>query len=354
MVHFEMSMDLEQAFQLKNPKKKKKTHEPVPGKFDRKRKRDIQEEYQTRIKAKKQRATNHSGSSVSESISVIQASPVEESSLFEKTYSLYLALSPISYLHPLPGLCAEHLSPLILTYYPPFKGVILSYSNVRLSSDPNDTPEHDRSRPILAKSVDEYAVSFVWVTADFLVFAPQRHSTLEGWINLQNEGNLGLLCLNFFNVNIERRRLPKDWTWVPARIKIQKGGNHDRNQPSTLIREEEAEVHNVNGINHGEGHFNDENGNRVEGLIHFRVKDFQTSRSLDRENGFVSIEGTMLTKEEESELREAEAIRLQKRIAKRPERLGRRDSTGDPGHGSSINRSKSIDWVENTMHRAVY
>jgi hypothetical protein len=46
-------------------------------------------------------------------------------------------LAPISQLHSLAGICAEHLSPLILTYYPPFKGVVLSYSNAQLSKHPD-------------------------------------------------------------------------------------------------------------------------------------------------------------------------------------------------------------------------
>ena len=60
----------------------------------------------------------------------------------------------------------------------------------------------------------------------------------------------------------------------------------------------EEEVHR-NGDGSGEGHFVDENGSKVEGLIRFRVTKVETSRSADRENGFISIEGTMIDEEEE-------------------------------------------------------
>ncbi|PBP25479.1 RNA polymerase Rpb7-like domain-containing protein [Diplocarpon rosae] len=67
-----------------------------------------------------------------------------------QTSSLYLPLAPVSQKFPLEGICAEHLSPLLLTYYPPFKG---------------------------------------------------------------NEGHLGLVCWNLFNASIERKRLPSNWEW---------------------------------------------------------------------------------------------------------------------------------------------
>ncbi|KAG9735711.1 hypothetical protein KCU73_g10440, partial [Aureobasidium melanogenum] len=44
----------------------------------------------------------------------------------KQTSSFYLPLSPIYHAFPVDGLCAEHISPLLLTYHPPLRGVILS------------------------------------------------------------------------------------------------------------------------------------------------------------------------------------------------------------------------------------
>lgn len=226
---------------------------------------------------------------------------LEESPFYEQTYSLFLPLSPISYQHPLQGLCAEHLSPLILVYYPPFHGVVLSYRNTRLSAEPPKDPNIEISAPVLAKSVDEYAVSFVWITADFLIFRPRKHNPIEGWVNLQNKGNLGLVYLNFFNVSIEGRRLPKAWTWVPEGIARQ--GMRRLGLESDRKGEEHEGQH--DGDTAGAGYFIDGDGEKVEGLVRLRVTNVETSRSAGQENGFI-IEGTMLSDKEEKELREQE------------------------------------------------
>lgn len=259
----------------------------------------------------------------------------EESPFYEETHALFLPLSPISYQHPIQGLCAEHLSPLILTFYPPFNGVILSYSNTRLSSEPMNDSSTESPAPILAKSVDEYAVSFVWIIVDFLVFRPRRHSSMEGWINLQNEGNLGLVCWNFFNVSIQRKRLPKSWTWVPGLLAFRGTRKHHSDEVG-IESNHEGEVGEArpNSGDTDEGHFADEHGNKIEGLICFRVTDVVTSRSADRENGFLSIEGTMLDEQQEKELEDQRISRLQERSANisRP-----RSEHGDLMSGALVN-----------------
>ena len=246
------------------------------------------------------------GDQVPQSLDSTDATP-----FFRQISSLYLPLSPICQRYPLEGLCAEHLSPLLLAYYPPLNGVVLSYSNAKLSTEPLSGDVQDEG-PVLAKSVDEYAVSYVWLTADFLLFRPQRGCLIEGWINLQNEGIIGLVCWNYFNASIERKRLPKDWKWKPV------GGHRPRveklKEPLKSTKgshpDEEGAPH-VNGISDAEGYFVDGRGKKVEGLFRFRVKDMETSRSADREQGFLSIEGTTLSDSEESDLREQEFIRLQ-------------------------------------------
>lgn len=201
----------------------------------------------------------------------------EESPFHVQTSSLYLPLAPISQRTPIEGICAEHLSPLILTYYPPFHGVVLSYNNPRLSEEPY---KNDGSH-VLMKSIDEYAVSWAWVTAEFLLFKPTRGGWLEGYVNLQNEGHLGIVCWNLFNASIERQRLPKDWKWI---------GTED------LDGDGYAED--------GVGYYVDGAGIKIDGIVKFRVKDIESSH--DRERGFLSIEGTMLDDKDENELLEQE------------------------------------------------
>ncbi|MCJ1309458.1 hypothetical protein MMC25_003118 [Agyrium rufum] len=222
------------------------------------------------------------------------------------TSSLYLPLSPIALRQPLEGICAEHLSPLILTYCSPFRGVILSYCNVRLSEELHREDPEPHSQ-ILAQSINEYAVSFIWVTADFTIFRPQKDGLVQGWINLQNEGHIGLVCWNLFNASIERRRLPSEWKWIA----VGSGSTQTRTKPKEVPNRQSTVIANSENVIEGDavhtraeaqGYFEDENGHKVEGELMFRVKSFKTSRGSDREKGFMSIDGTLLSRDQELRL----------------------------------------------------
>lgn len=202
---------------------------------------------------------------------------------FTQTTSFYLALSPIGQRNPLEGLCAEHLSPLILTYYPPLKGVVLSYSNPRLSEQ--RPPGGTNNPPILSRAIEEYAVTYVWLTADFTVLRPARGAEIEGHVTVQSPNHLGLVCWNLFNASIERRRLPRKWRWQSRR-----GG--------VPVREGSA----APGQDDGDGYFVDGDGKKVEGMVKFRLRDFDIAPEMGKEKGFTSIEGTMLDDEEEKQI----------------------------------------------------
>jgi len=250
----------------------------------------------------------------------------EHSPFHLQTSSLYLPLSPICQLYPLQGLCAEHLSPLILTYYPPFQGVILSYSNPRLSEEPSKHDGAEDQGTVLAISVAEFAVSFVWLTVDFLVFKPQRGGWLEGWINLQSESHVGSVCWNLFNASIERKRLPKEWRWVVGHTRRKSTAKLKNSQEDPQPEDEEDAVQDVPGIEdtrEDEGHFEDGQGNKIEGSIRFRVRDLDASMSTDREKSFLGIEGTLLSIQEEEMLIRQEELAAQGGLGRTISRSGR-------------------------------
>ena len=306
-----MSQDLEVDSPSRLPRSisHSKTRDRTVDKGEKKRKRKHQDDPQDPSPTQKHRRSKPSPDTPAAvktpTIPSIPRDSAAGTAFHSQTSSLYLPLSPISQSHPLQGLCAEYLSPLILTYYPPFQGVILSYSNVRLSSTPITTNEREE---VLARSIDEYAAAFIWVTADFLLFKPERGNILEGWINLQNQGNIGLVCLNFFNISIERKRLPKEWRWVSGKLgRSRTSAKGKLNDGEWNDRAKERETR-TNGSSDVEGRYVNASGNPVEELIRFRVKDIETSRSADRENGFLSIAGTMLSQEDEQKLMRQEAM----------------------------------------------
>lgn len=244
------------------------------------------------------------------------------------TSTLYLPLSPISIspTHALASLLAEHLSPLLLTYYPPFKGVILAYSDASISSKP-PTASSVASKDIgnsqqltLATTAGEYGVLYVYLTATFLVFRPQRGQTLEGWVNVQSEGFLGAVVYNLFSVGIERRRLPADWKWIPPGEEQKDSESPTPNKKKKFAASPDEDfdpekehftpldLANTNNALEDEaedavqGYFESASGHRVRGTIRFRVRDVDIIPGAERDRGFLSIEGTMLPPEEEARL----------------------------------------------------
>ncbi|KAJ5895570.1 hypothetical protein N7495_007261 [Penicillium taxi] len=252
------------------------------------------------------------------------------------TATLYLPLSPISIspTHALASLLAEHLSPMLLTYYPPLKGVVMAYSNASISSHPpskNPKSADQNPQPLtLAKSADEYGVLYVYLTATFLVFRPQRGQNLQGWVNVQSEGFLGAVVFNLFSVGIERKRLPKNWTWVPpgddgpaveesagkdiATTDDESGNSltppgfnaeKEQFQPASLAADE-IDLEGEEEEEASTGRFHSVSGHHVRGIVHFRVVDVDVIPGSERDRGFLSIEGTMLSLEDEEKLVQAE------------------------------------------------
>ena len=212
------------------------------------------------------------------------------SPFYIQSASVYLSIPPISLQYATQGLCSEVLSSLILKYYPPLRGVILAYSNVKISEDPGHPTDN---RPFLAISVHEYAASFIWTTADFLVFRPRKGDHVEGWINLQNEGHIGLICWNLFNVRIGRACLPASWKWIEPTMRKPRSKaklKHDGidSQFSTNGAMEAGDNPDY------QGHYEDENGTPVSGKISFTVEDVEASSSGDHERSYLIVEGTML------------------------------------------------------------
>ncbi len=79
-------------------------------------------------------------------ISITDAPPITKDSPFHSaTISLYLPIPPIalSQITALPSLLTTHLTPLLLSYYPPLRGIVLAISNPILSSrkpSPDNAP----------------------------------------------------------------------------------------------------------------------------------------------------------------------------------------------------------------------
>ena len=320
--------------ELPERKRKHKTQDPSSKK---KRKNESGEKKEKKSSKSKDKTKTSSSSSSSSKFTA------PDSPYTLTTATLYLPLSPISIspTHALASLLAEHLSPLLLTYYPPLKGIVLAYSNASISSTPPNVASASSGsgsgpQPLtLATSANEYGVLYVYLTATFLVFRPQKGQILEGWVNVQSEGFLGAVVLNLFSVGIERKRLPSDWKWVPpgeesdnntstenngniktdedsdaASEKLSFNVEKEHFQPVSLASDANPLSETTGAENDDdaavEGYFQSVSGHRVRGTVKFRVLDIDVIPGTDRERGFLSIEGTMLSPEEEERVTEDE------------------------------------------------
>ncbi|KAL8970456.1 MAG: hypothetical protein Q9183_001515 [Haloplaca sp. 2 TL-2023] len=279
---------------------------------NKKRKRGEHDSLESSIARKKHRSKKISPPLKNQVATLELPEPLNQDSIAHspfnlQTASLYLSLPPIAQHYPLQGLCTEHLSPLILTYCSPLGGFVLSYQNVRLSTRPPGASD-PKEEVASAQSIDEYAAPHVWVTADFLLFRPRKRNRIEGRVNLQNEGNIGLVCWNFFSASIEKKRLPQSWKWRSRysgrKISKQKLKDSGRNDSLPLTQVQSGL--DTNEVDDVQGYFEDQDTGRVQGLITFWVKDVDTSRSSGGDNGFISIEGTLLQGTEEQELCQSE------------------------------------------------
>ncbi|KAL3469448.1 hypothetical protein BJX99DRAFT_241305 [Aspergillus californicus] len=329
-----------------SPSKKKRKHEKAED-ADKKSKKKKDKSSKTKDKTKPDTTPTQQR----EQDTVTPASPYSLT-----TATLYLPLSPISIspTHALASLLAEHLSPLLLTYFPPLRGIVLAYSNASISSFPpspqTSTSTDPRPQPLtLAATAGEYGVMYVYLTATFLVFRPQRGQVLEGWVNVQSEGFLGAVVLNLFSVGIERKRLPTSWKWIPPGEEgdAETGGNpssaptsedededntsppfnpekerfnpivlaSDANpfsydyldqDPLTSTADPETQGEGEDADESYEGYFRSVSGHHVRGTVKFRVVDIDVIPGTERDRSFISLEGTMLSPEEENQLIEDE------------------------------------------------
>ncbi|KAH8727699.1 hypothetical protein GQ44DRAFT_770256 [Phaeosphaeriaceae sp. PMI808] len=154
-----------------------------------------------------------------------QTSSSSSSLLHIERISQYVSLSPSSLNTPLPALCASILSPLLLTFFAPANGIVLAYTDVRLSStaptkhtDAQDEEEEEEvggggETTLLLTHVDEYIAPFLWATASFLIFRPSVGAAVTGRVTHQSRTHVTLAYLNMFPVVVVRDRVPASWTW---------------------------------------------------------------------------------------------------------------------------------------------
>lgn len=189
--------------------------------------------------------------------------------------TMYVSLAPTHITNPINGIKAQHLDPLIMTYLPKARGVVLSYANVSLNGEYTE-----QENSTLVKVSDSSPFCFMWITVDLLIWQPQIGDILEGNVYMQASSHIGLLVHDTFNASIKLRNIPQDWQFVPNQAD-EFGENFG--ESST---EEPAKFRSY-------GYWADASGNKVEGKLAFTVRGIHTTRNM------LSIEGTLVSPESE-------------------------------------------------------
>ncbi|EGX87692.1 RNA polymerase I subunit Rpa43, putative [Cordyceps militaris CM01] len=236
---------------------------------------------------------------------------------FSQTVSLYEPIYPIGWAQPVTNCEYHYLRHLQNKYVPSLRGVLMNYKNVTLGDEPGrvGAATNDEEETTL-KSQREFGVGFGWITADVDLFVPSRGAWMEGSVNLQTEGHIGVVCFGKFNASIEARRLPPSWKWVSNEDPEAEGMEETA---SIVAPDEHGVVHQI----HSTGFWVDAHGDKVKGKIRFRIRNFDVG--VSGETTYLSLEGTMLDKASEKTLvqQEGHALKM-RRNTKTNRRLERR------------------------------
>ncbi|KAL9625117.1 MAG: hypothetical protein Q9160_000846 [Pyrenula sp. 1 TL-2023] len=321
------------------------------------------------------------------------------SSFFQKRTSLYVSLPPISInqSNATSSLIALHLTPLLLTFFPPLDGVIVSFSDVTISEEPVSDKIDTHT---IAACREEKAVSFIWLTVTFLVLSPQPGDVLDGALSVNSVNFVGLALYSFFPVSIGGDRIPKSWTWHPPlgseeetkkkprtrsiSLKSSSPAEHisdnedgdtsssssngeDEDENATSSSETTLRATSVpssagsikstntsfNSALENQGHFTYSTSSTesapIPEILRFRVLDTIITPGLTVGTFSLQIEGSLLSEEEEKQAVEEDRKRWERREAGRLEKIqGRRkreaagfEMSGALGESRSRSRSRS-------------
>ena len=305
---------------------KKKSKKSSKDKKEKKEKKDKKKQRQASTTPEPETATTTTDAMDVDTTTTTLPTDDADFPFYTQTHSLYVPFYPCGFDKPLTNVAAQHLEPLLNHYSPVLRGVLLSYTNLNLSERPVQAsvfnPPTDET-PALLRSVDEYAVGFAYLTFDAHMFKPSRGKWMEGVVQLQSEGHIGVQCWGRFNASIEAKRLPKGWKWVDL-----KGDSHhhhkffndddEEKEKEQAEEQEEEEEDQLDGEElqvveqvHTTGYWVDASGKKVSGKVRFRIKNFDVGLAGDY--GYLSLEGTFLNDDEERALQQEEREAERKR-----------------------------------------
>ncbi len=279
------------------------------------------------------------GSNFEEEEEILKLLESEDPSSFYSTrLSLYVSIPAISLGSGTSSILATHLAPLLLTYFPPARGIVLAFSDPVVSTKPNAginlallpprTGDLETQAEVLAETADEFGVCWAWLTATFLVFRPKKGDELPGWINVTSEGFIGLVSYNYFQAAVGKPRIPSEWSWSGpsseqeqrSRKKGRKGrlrGDGEANgtqetdtqeTDTTLVETTDPHIR----LDDDGGYFTDADGAKIGTTLTFRVVDTEIVPAHDRHKWSLQINSSLLDDEAEADVVQEERAKFER------------------------------------------
>lgn len=215
------------------------------------------------------------------------------------TSKLYVSISPIFLNDPISGIKQQHLDPLLMSYYPEAKGVILSYSNIKFLRNSLSRDSSSSTTNLLGNIKFDTPFAFLWVSVDFLIWRPLVGNVIQGHVYMQSPSHIGLLIHDTFNANIKKFNIPETWEFVPNDEDVGYTNEEDEEtaisgnidtetgdsvEPLGATAEKNTSESNVKSL----GYWKDANGIHIGGELKFMINSIHTS------GRFVNIEGSLL------------------------------------------------------------
>ncbi|KPI37510.1 uncharacterized protein AB675_3950 [Cyphellophora attinorum] len=291
--------------------------------------------------------------------------PLDAPTNVEETL-LYLPIPAIGLTtsNALSSVIAQHLSPLLLTYYRPANGIVLAFQDPVLSAHdgglgldgpmrpPSDesTVATSASGEVLARTADEFGVCWAWLTTTFLVFRPTPGEEMLGWTNVASEGLVGLVSYNMFQASVGKERIPEEWRWVgPGSDSTAHRKEPRKGKLGSPIKEDAPSQHNQAQADEDEAAAaaskvtrprseDDDKGHFLDTATNTRVPDTLTYKIVDVDLVPGHAHGTLTYQIDASLLDEAAEQRVNAEAKARWERqMKQRSSAGDVVMSGGLN-----------------
>ncbi|CCK70312.1 DNA-directed RNA polymerase I subunit RPA43 KNAG_0E00440 [Huiozyma naganishii CBS 8797] len=221
---------------------------------------------------------------------------------------LYVSLAPMYLETPLQGIMRQHLNPMVMKYNSKAGGVVMGYNNLEIL---DEAPEGEHADSVqLIKVTPDTPFSFTWCQVDLYVWQPQVGDILEGNIFIQSASHIGLLIHDSFNASIKKNNIPYEWVFVhneenehedeDSRTNEGNVNSNDSNRPNGGRNSTSGNAGFRKNVSMG--HWVDQNAQRIDGKLRFRVRNVYTTGRV------VSVEGTLLDQNEMTSKSEVENL----------------------------------------------